>query len=314
MRRRQVQTVLGRLPRPAAQRARIMISSRGGGGGSMLAGMPEDAALEGLLAPFQPHRPGEVKGLKTFAFLPESVIQRLATLALDEDWGKDHFVLTKYLAEHVPMSLRQGRFSSFEGELTVTAGSLQTRYGTPIYLVFAPNSRPEASPWVLRAATDRPRVASLPQPPELPEWPPIDLNSEVVIAHEHILEENRDRVGFLRGTPPVAQMCAVAGAIQWSIHRGLSIRQLYFGTMGYFVPVYLTSRENITAPPDLVAPVQTQPGYLVARTLLVPHMAFSRARVVAKRADQLPSWLTRAWHEYSELVPVDVDDISDLDG
>lgn len=134
-----------------------------------------------------------------------------------------------------------------------------------------------------------------------------------MIAHEHILDDNRDRVRFLDDTPPVAQMCAVAGAIQWSLHRDLQIRQLYFGTCGYFVPVYLTSREDITAPPDLVAPVQVQPGYLVARTLLPPHMAYARARVVAGRADQLPNWLMRAWAEHARSVPIDMDEDLDLE-
>lgn len=261
-----------------------------------------EPASEDLLAPFRHHRAGEVRGLHAFAFLPSAQLERLAKLVLDENWGKDNFVLTKYLAEHVPLSLAQGRYASFDNQLIVTAGSLQTRYGTPVYVVFEPNGTGAASPWSLRGVTDRPRAALLPQPPDLPEWPTIDPGSEVVIGHEHILEDNEDRVRFLSATPRVAQMCAVAGAIQWSIHRELLIRQMYFGTQSYFVPVYLTSREDITAPPDLVAPVQVQPGYVVARTLLLPHMSYARARVAANRADQLPSWLLRAWAEHAETV------------
>lgn len=270
--------------------------------------MEASEAVADLVAPFGDARPGEVKGLHSFAYIPDDVLRRLAEIALDEDWGPAYFVLEKYLAEHVPLSLAQGRYTPFEGHLTLTAGSLQTRYGTPIYLVFEANRKPGAARWFLKEATDRPRTTSLPQPPDLPEWPSIELNSEVVIAHEHILGDNRERVGFLESTPPVAQMCAVSGAIQWSIHRELAIRQLYFGTQSYFVPVYLTSREDITSAPDLVAPVQVQPGYLVARTLLVPHMAYARARVVANRADQLPGWLTRAWHEHSAQAVADSDD------
>lgn len=271
--------------------------------------MSETSSDEHLLA-FRNHRPGEVKGLHAFAFLPPTQLERLAKLVLDENWGRDNFVLTKYLAEHVPLSLSQGRHAAFDNQLIVTAGSLQTRYGTPVYVVFEPSPAGAASPWTLRAVTDRPRTAVLPQPPDLPEWPTIDTGSEVVIGHEHILEDNEDRVSFLGQTPRVAQMCAVAGAIQWSIHRGLLIKQMYFGTQSYFVPVYLTSREDITAPPDLVAPVQIQPGYLVARTLLLPHMAYARARVAANRADQLPSWLLRAWAEHAASV---VDDGVELD-
>lgn len=255
-----------------------------------------------LLAPFEGHRVGEVKGLHSFAFMPGTQLDRLAKLALDENWGHDNFVLTKYLAEHVPLSISQNRMSFFNDQLILTAGSLQTRYGTPVYLVFELSTSSAGAPWALRAVTDRPRAVSLPQPPQLPEWPQLEAGSEVVIAHEHILEDNEDRVRFLSQTPRVAQMCAVAGAIQWSIHRGLVIQQLYFGTQSYFVPVYLTSREDITAPPDLVAPVQVQPGYLVARTLLLPHMAYARARVAANRADQLPSWLLRGWAEYAQSV------------
>ena len=260
-----------------------------------------DFTQQSLLVPFKVARPGEVKGLHSFGFIPDDVIERLAEIALDENWGPKNFVLEKYMAEHIPLSLAQGRFSYFDGQLIITAGSLQTRYGTPLYLVFEEN-RSGQQPWMLRAATERPRAANLPQPPDLPEWPPIALHAEVVIAHEHILEENRDRVAFLNDTPPVAQMCAVAGAIEWSIHRNLAIRQIYFGELNYFVPVYLTSREDVTATPDLVAPVQVQPGYLVARTLLEPHMAYPRARVVATRADQLPSWLIRAWHDRANEV------------
>jgi len=52
-------------------------------------------------------------------------------------------------------------------------------------------------------------------------------------------------VGFLADTPPVAQMCAVAGAIQWSLNRGLHLNNWYFGRMNYIVPLCLQSRENM---------------------------------------------------------------------
>lgn len=264
-----------------------------------------EPTAEELLAPFEGHAAGSVPALHSFAFVPQDRIDRLADLALDENWGNANFVLRKYIAEHLPRSLAQGRYSWFDEQLVVAAGHLQTRYGTPVYIVFRRSTSGSQSPWSATAVTDRPRAATLPQPPDLPDWPGIEPSSEVVIAHDHILEDRQDRVSFLNATPPVAQMCAVSGAIQWSIHRGLDIPQMYFGTQSYFVPVYLTSREDITAPPDLVAPVQVQPGYLIARTLLLPYMAYPRARVAAFRADQLPSWLLRAWAEEGQAVTGD---------
>jgi hypothetical protein len=267
-----------------------------------------------LLMPFKGPKPGEVRALREFAFLPDEVIERLKASALDEEWGAQNFVLIKYLAEHIPLSLEQERYTWFEDQLVVTAGSLQTRYSTPLYLVFERNQRPDAQPWFLKAATNRPRSPDLPQPPNLPRWPEIDPGSEIVIAHEHILDDNQNRVNFLENAPPVAQMCAVSGAIQWAIHRELVIPQLYFGTTSFFVPVYLTSREDATSAPDLVAPVQVQPRYLVARTLLLPHMAYARARVAVPRADRLPSWLLHAWADHASSLESDIDDDRGLDG
>ncbi|WP_370323780.1 DUF3825 domain-containing protein [Euzebya sp.] len=272
--------------------------------------MSAEPKAEDLLRPFEGYRPGAVQGLKQFSFVPDEVRDRLASLALDEDWGENNFVLVKYLAVQVPLSLQQGRYTWFNNQLTLTAGTLQTRYGTPLYIIFERNERPDAAPWFMRIATDRPMADELPQPANLPDWPDIALNSEIVIAHEHILDDNKSRVAFLEHTPPVAQMCAVAGAIQWSIHRRLYIPQLYWGTTSYFVPVYLTSREDITAAPDLVAPVQVQPGYLVARTLLEPYMSYARARVVAPRADQLPTWLVSAWRDHSQHVSEEEDELA----
>ena len=44
--------------------------------------------------------------------------------------------------------------------------------------------------------------------------------------------------------PPVAQMCAVAGAIQWSLNRGLQLQHWYFGQMNYIVPLYLQAAKT----------------------------------------------------------------------
>jgi hypothetical protein len=141
-------------------------------------------------------------------------------------------------------------------------------------------------------------------PPELPEWPAINLSSEVIISTEHILGENAERIPYLQNTPPVAQMCAVTGAVQWSLHRGLHIKQMYLGVPSYFVPLYLQTREDITSPPDLVAPVQVQHNSLLVRTVLLPYMAYDKA-CVAKRHDELPSWLLSSWHCYSAQVTIE---------
>lgn len=120
------------------------------------------------------------------------------------------------------------------------------------------------------------------------------------MSHDHILDENGERVSFLRQTPPVAQICAVSGAIQWSLNRGLQLAHWYFGKMNYMVPLYLQSRENITRAPDLIAPVQVSPSNLLVRTVLLPHMPYANSRVAVKRHDQLPPWMLEAWSSFSE--------------
>ena len=120
------------------------------------------------------------------------------------------------------------------------------------------------------------------------------------MSHDHILGENGDRVPFLQKTPSVAQMCAIGGAIQWSLNRGLQLAHWYFGQMNYVVPLYLQSRENITRMPDLIAPVQVSPGNLLVRTILAPHMAYANARVAVQRHDQLPAWLLETWADLAD--------------
>jgi hypothetical protein len=93
----------------------------------------------------------------------------------------------------------------------------------------------------------------------------------------------------------VARIAALAGAVSWSLYRGLAVRQLHGGGRGYFVPVYLRSREDLTAAPDVVVPIATQGERLVVRTLLEPHVAYAPARAVVERCEQLPPWLLDAW-------------------
>jgi hypothetical protein len=264
-----------------------------------------DALLEELGSPYTSN---VVARLHRFAFVPENLVEKLAHEALAEHWGNNNFVLRKYLAVHVPWSIDQGRFTLGEDQLYVTAGHLQTRYGTPLFLVLQKIEEAGKSPWRLVATGSQISAPELPTPPEIPDPPELDRGAEIVMSHDHILGDNSDRVAFLRDTPPVAQMCAVAGAIQWSINRGLQMANWYFGQMNYIVPLYLQSRENITRSPDLIAPVQVSPGNLIVRTVLEPHMAYPNARVAVNRHDQLPAWLLEAWVAYAEAGGVELED------
>lgn len=250
-----------------------------------------------------------VPAFKRFAFIPHESLERLAGDALSENWGRDSYVLLKYIAVHVPWSIQQGLFIAQGEQFVVTAGHLQTRYGTPLYLVFERNRRPGAAqPWFLKRVGSDVGAPSLPTPPEIPAAPAISPGLEIVMMHDHIIGENADRVPFLKDTPRVAQMCAVAGAIQWSINRSLHFPYWYFGRMAHLVPLYLQSRENITQAPDAIAPIQVGPSSMLVRTVLLPHMPYANARVAVKRHDQLPPWLLDAWHTHAESEAEPLDD------
>jgi hypothetical protein len=256
-----------------------------------------DELLEQLGSPYTN---SVVPRLHHFAFVPDNMVAKLAKEALSEQWGANNFVLRKYLAVHVPWSIEQDRFTLGKDQLYVTAGQLQTRYGTPLFLVFQRINEAGKSPWRLVAAGSEISAPELPTAPEIPPPPDLERGAEIVMLHDHILGDNSQRVGFLADTPPVAQMCAVAGAIQWSLNRGLQLNNWYFGRMNYIVPLYLQSRENITRSPDVIAPIQVSPGNLVVRTVLEPHMAYPNARVAVHRHDELPAWLLEAWTDYAE--------------
>jgi hypothetical protein len=258
---------------------------------------------------FEGERQGTVESLHRLAYVPDDKLVRLAVAVLDENWGRNRWVLKRYLAIHVGLAIRQKRFVNHEGRLVLCAGHLQTRYGTPVYLSFDRNFPGYSQPLYLQYVGDKPNVPQLPQPPDMPSWPTIPAGAEIVVAHEHILEQHQERVAFLAATPRVAQMCALAGAIQWSLFRDLGIRQLYLGVPSYFVPVYLQSREDITQAPDLIAPVQVQGEKLYVRTALEPYMGYAWARVVAKRHDQLPHWLVTAWHERADEDAATLEDV-----
>lgn len=246
-----------------------------------------------------------VERFKSFAFLPDGQIESLCKHALTENWGNSRYVLTKYLAVQVPWAIEQGEYTTSNNQFYVRAGHLQTRYGTPLYLVFEANSIPDKQPYILRHVGSDVSASGLPAEPKIPESPKIPVGAEIVMLHEHILGENAERVDFLANTPPVAQMCAVSGAIQWSLNRNLQLPYWYYGKMNYLVPLYLKSREDITKAPDVIAPVQVTSGSLIVRTVLEPHMPYANSRVAVKRHDQLPHWMLSAWDAYAEQMTED---------
>jgi hypothetical protein len=247
--------------------------------------------------------------LKRFAWVDAALLERLAKEALTEEWGPNRYALFKYLAIHVAWSIEQGRYTHSDTQIYVTAGHLQTRYGTPLYLAFEENGVPGRMPWALAHVGSRISMPETPLPPEIPSPPLVCPGVEIVMSHDHILEDRADRVPFLAQTPPVAQICAVSGAIQWSLNRSLQLPYWYHGHMNYLVPLYLQSRENITTEPDLVAPIEVSPDTLLVRTVLMPHMPYSNARVAVKRHDQLPAWLLDGWNkEAARLVETQIED------
>jgi hypothetical protein len=241
-----------------------------------------------------------VERFRRFAHSPRPLLDQLGHEALAEIWGPNNFVLEKYLAVHVPWALEQGLFTQSANQFYVSAGHLQTRYGTPLYLVFERNRESGRQPFYLRFVGSQVSAPELPTPPAIPRPPELPRGAEVIMMHDHILGDQADRVEFLMTAPPVAQMCAVSGAIQWSVNRNLHLPYWYFGKMNYLVPLYLRNRENITLAPDLVAPIQVNPDSLLVRTVLEPHMPYANARVAVRRHDQLPPWLLDSWTDYSE--------------
>ena len=258
-----------------------------------------------LLAWGDPYTNLVVDRLHRFAFIPNEQLDRLADTALRENWGKNNYVLKKYLAVHVAWSVEQGKFTEGENQFYVTAGHLQTRYGTPIYLAFGRNKSQGRVPFYLEAVKSGMSAPKLPVPPEIPKPIEIQAGVEIVMMHDHILNDNAGRVKYLAQTPRVAQMCAVSGAIQWSLNRKLHLAYWYYGQMSYLVPLYLNSREDITLAPDLIAPIQVNPGSLLVRTVLEPVMPFANARVAVQRHDQLPHWLLQAWKEHAAAATED---------
>ena len=242
-----------------------------------------------------------VARLRRLAQIPATQLTTLSRSALSEVWGAQDYALEKYLAVHIAWSIEQQRYTKSHNQLFITAGHLQTRYGTPLYLVFERNSNVGRQPLFCVHVGSDVSAPTLPTPPDIPAPPEIPRGAEIIMLHDHILRDNPDRVPFLERTPPVSQMCAVSGAIQWSLNRGLQLPYWYYGRMNYLVPLYMQSRENITRAPDLIAPVQVNPQSLIVRTVLLPHMPYANARVSVRRHDQLPPWMLDAWNTNATL-------------
>ncbi|MGK7932595.1 MAG: DUF3825 domain-containing protein [Microcystaceae cyanobacterium] len=243
-----------------------------------------------------------------FAFFPPTIQAKLAEIALSENWGADNKVLNYYIATYVPWSIEQNCYSYDLEKFYVTAGCLQTRYGTPIYLTFEKNRDEEEFniPWALtRVDTEIYYAPKPPNRPNIPKPPDIPFGAEIVMKHDHILGDNAARIPFFRDVPPVAQICAVSGAIQWSLNRKLALPYWYYGRMNYIVPLYLQSREDITQAPDAIAPIEVRPEYLFVRTVLENYMPYASARVGVLRHDALPNWLSDAWAKYAEELTED---------
>ena len=241
-----------------------------------------------------------IQSLFKFCFVPAGRLALLEELALSEEWGANHFVLLKYLAVQVRLAIEQGAYVWNQDQIVITVGHLSTSTGAPIYAGFVRNSTPDENPWVLNWIGERPSSAELPAPPELGDWPALDAGAEIVVCCDFTSEERRVRLPGLTEAPVVAQICAVAGAVSWSLHRGLAVKQIHGAGRGYFVPVFLGSRDDLEDPPEFVAPVVVQRGRLVVRTLLEPHVAWAPARAVVERSEQLPTWLLEAWHAAAE--------------
>ncbi len=82
-----------------------------------------------------------VERLHQFAYIPPNLLEQLASDALNEEWGNNFYALEKYLAVHIAWAIEQGKYTHSHNQFYVTAGHLQTRYGTPLYLVFEENQQ-----------------------------------------------------------------------------------------------------------------------------------------------------------------------------
>jgi hypothetical protein len=236
-----------------------------------------------------------INSLFRFSFVPGGRLGLLRDLAVPEEWGVKEFVLLKYLAVHLRLAIEQSRYVWNGEQIVMNAGRLTTPTGAPLYVGIVRNQTPGENPWVLNWVGERPSSAELPEPPDLGAWPRLHPGAEVIVACDLDDDERRSRIPALGGAPLIARIAALSGAVSWSLHRNLAVRQIHGGGRGFFAPVYLQSREDLSVAPDLVVPLTTQGERLVIRTLLDPHVAYAPARAVVERCEELPPWLLDAW-------------------
>jgi hypothetical protein len=239
-----------------------------------------------------------IQSLFRFCFVPNGRLSLLKELAPDEEWGVNNFVLLKYLAVHLRLAIEQGAYVWNGDQIVMTAGRLLSRSGAPIYVGVVRNSTPDDNPWVLNWVGERPSSSELPEPADLGAWPEVHPGAEIVVACD--LAESKVRLPHLDGAPTTLLASAIAGAAHWALHRGLAVPQIHGGGRGHFLPLFLTDREDICAAPDLVCPVVSQRERVIVRAVLESHVAYSPARAVVERCEQLPNWLLDAWESASE--------------
>ena len=245
-----------------------------------------------------------IQALFRFCYLPAGRLSFLKELAVDEEWGARDFALLKYLAVHLHLAIAQGCFVWNGEQLVTTAGALTTKSGAPIYVGISPNAQPDGNPYVVNWVGERPSTPTLPAAPELGVWPELDPGAEIVVAAEFEHPERRLHLGKLDDVPVVARMSAIMGAVSWSMWRGLAARQMHSGGRGWFVPVYLSSRADLLATPDFVAPLLAQTKgdrtVYVVRSLISAQGAYAPARAMVERCELLPGWLLGSWEETAE--------------
>jgi hypothetical protein len=262
-------------------------------------GTTSEATREELLREF-----GEeylsIQALFHFCFVPTGRVSFLRDLATGEEWGDNSYVLLKYLAVHVRLAIEQGAYVWNGEQLVMTAGRLTTPNGTPIYLGLVRNQDVGQNPWVMNWVGERPSCAELPEPPRLPRWPTLRTDAEIVVAADLVDPERRGALKVLDGLPLAAQASAIAGAVHWSIHRGLAVPQLHGGSRGFFVPLFFRQREDISLAPDAAVPIVCVGSRIVVRAVLDPHVCYPSARSLVERFEQLPTWLVDAWEAHHE--------------
>lgn len=243
-----------------------------------------------------------IQSLFNFCFVPGGRLHLLKDLAVPEEWGDNNFVLLKYLAVHLRLAIEQGCYVWNDDQIVVTAGRLMTPAGGPIYIGIVPNQNQNENPWVLNWVGERPSSSELPNPPLFGPWPTLDTPREIVIAFDLNSDQSRERLADVADAT-VTQASALSGAIHWSLARSMAIQQIHGGGRGFFVPLWLKSREDLTTKPDLVAPLFVLRERFIVRTLLDAEVAYPPARAVVERWEQLPTWLLEAWAQATEVGP-----------